>query len=336
MISGTVSAPLVRHLRAVALRCGVHPRALEALPGMAPELLGNDLIRVPNETMFRICELITALEIEDAAVAAGAAVDPGTLDSWDYLFATGDTLADGLRAAAQYSPAVTDPNAVFEVVENGRLLDVRYRGIESVPRFTFLHEWVAAMLLRRIRDATDVSVTPIRVAFVHAAPRRHQYLVDAFGTANLEFDAAATEITFLDPESGAPPPRRDPGLDQIITRYTEMMMTSAQAPSDWHADFRRLVSAALARDEVSLEWVANRLFMSTRTLQRRLEERATNWRDEVEAVRHEHTLRLLTETDLTIGSVASRVGYADARTLRRAFVRWTGQTPDAYRRASRR
>jgi AraC-like DNA-binding protein len=319
----------------MALRYGVDPRALNALPGMSPETLDNDLIRVSDQTMWTICELITARDIDEAGVAAGAAVDPGSLDAWGYLFATGDTLADGLRAAARYSPAVTDPSAAFEVIENGRLLTVRYRGIEAVPRLTFLHEWVMAMLLRRVRDATGTATTPIRVSFAHASPRRNKYLVDAFGTSNFEFDAPVSEITFLDPEADAPPAPRDPRLDQIITRYTEMMMTSAKALPDWHATFRQLVAEALERDEVSLDSIANRLFISTRTLQRRLEERDTSWRDEVEAVRHEQTLRLLTDTDLTVRSVASRVGYADARTLRKAFVRWTGQTPDAYRRASR-
>ena len=335
MISGTVSAPLVRHLRAMALRYGVDPQALHALPGLAPETLGDDLIRVPNQTMWRICELITELDIEEAGVAAGAAVEPGTLDAWDYLFATGDTLADGLRAAARYSPVVTDPTAAFEVSENGRLLTVRYRGIEPVPRLTFLHELVMAMLLRRVRDATGTAATPIRVAFAHGTPRRRRYLADAFGTTNFEFAAPASEITFLDPAGGAPPATRDPGLDRILLRYTEMMMTCAKTPPDWHATFRTLVSEALSRDEVRLDSIANRLLISTRTLQRRLEERDTSWREEVEAVRQEQALRLLTETDLTVGSVASRVGYADARTLRKAFVRWTGQTPDAYRRASR-
>jgi AraC-like DNA-binding protein len=335
MISGTVSAPLVRHLRAMALRYGVDPRVLDALPGMDAETLANDLIRVSDQTMWSICELITARGIEDAGAAAGSAVDPGTLDGWGYLFATGDSLADGLRAAARYSPVVTDPSAAFEVIEDGRLLTVQYRGIEAVPRLTFLHEWVMAMLLRRVRDATGGSATPIRVAFAHGAPRSHQYLADTFGTTNFEFSAAASQITFLDPEAGAPPTPRDPRMDQIITRYTEMMMTSAKAPPDWHATFRALVSEAFSRDEVSLDAIANRLFMSTRTLQRRLEEHGTSWRDEVETVRHEQTLRLLTDSELTVASVASRVGYADARTLRKAFVRWTGQTPDAYRRASR-
>ena len=94
-------------------------------------------------------------------------------------------------------------------------------------------------------------------------------------------------------------------------------------PSVTSATLKRLLIEALSHDEVSLDSIASRMFISTRTLQRRLEERETSWRDEVEAVRTEQTLRLLTETDLTVHSVASRVGYADGR---RAAGRVQGET----------
>lgn len=335
MTTGTVAAHLARHLRAMALRYGIKPQVMDVLPGMAPEVLADDLVRVPITSVWRISEMMMMCS-EAAGVEAGAAAASGTLHSWDYLFGTGDSLADGFRAAARLSPAITDPTAAFEVVEEGRLLTVRYRGVEAKPSLPILHEFVMALIHRRVQDVTKTEATPVRVAFAqHRPPRSHRYLVNAFGTSSIEFDADATEITFLDPEAGGRPARRDPNMDQILTRYTETMIASAKMPMDWHTEFRLMVADALARDEVSLDSVAAKLLMSTRTLQRRLEERDTNWRDEVEAVRQEQALALLADTELTIGSIAARVGYADARTLRKAFVRWTGQTPDAYRRGAR-
>jgi AraC-like DNA-binding protein len=46
--------------------------------------------------------------------------------------------------------------------------------------------------------------------------------------------------------------------------------------------------------------------------------------------------RLLRETDLGIGEIAGRVGYRAEAALRRAFKRWQGVGPGAYRRESRR
>ncbi len=75
--------------------------------------------------------------------------------------------------------------------------------------------------------------------------------------------------------------------------------------------------------------------VSTRTLQRRLDEHDTTWSNEVEAARRDHITRLLHGTDLSVDAIAARSGYADARALRRAVQRWYGTTPAALRRTGR-
>ncbi|MFJ9775185.1 helix-turn-helix domain-containing protein [Kitasatospora sp. NPDC101157] len=54
----------------------------------------------------------------------------------------------------------------------------------------------------------------------------------------------------------------------------------------------------------------------------------------MDAVRHEQAARLLRDTRLPAQSIAARLGYADPRALRRAFQRWTGHTPDTYRKSA--
>jgi AraC-like DNA-binding protein len=41
--------------------------------------------------------------------------------------------------------------------------------------------------------------------------------------------------------------------------------------------------------------------------------------------------QLLNETDLEIGQIANNLNYADARSLIRAFRRWSGTTPARWR-----
>ncbi|MEV4947919.1 helix-turn-helix domain-containing protein [Streptomyces sp. NPDC053755] len=67
--------------------------------------------------------------------------------------------------------------------------------------------------------------------------------------------------------------------------------------------------------------------VSGRTLQRRLEEHGTTWRAELESARIAHVEHLLRTTPKTLDSIAASSGYADARSLRRAVRRATGQTP---------
>ncbi|MGB4342062.1 MAG: AraC family transcriptional regulator ligand-binding domain-containing protein [Moraxellaceae bacterium] len=83
---------------------------------------------------------------------------------------------------------------------------------------------------------------------------------------------------------------------------------------------------------LSLEQMADRLHMSSRTLKRRLQDEGANYREIVEAVLRERATRLLMETDLPVSEIAFRTGYNDVSNFTRAFKRWTGKTPRDFRR----
>jgi len=78
--------------------------------------------------------------------------------------------------------------------------------------------------------------------------------------------------------------------------------------------------------------VAAALGVTTRTLRRRLAAEGVAFRalrDEALAV---HARRHLRDGRLAVSEVAERLGYADAVAFIRAFRRWTGETPDRFRR----
>lgn len=88
------------------------------------------------------------------------------------------------------------------------------------------------------------------------------------------------------------------------------------------------------RDVVSpdLHRIAATLGTSGRTLQRRLAEAGTSFRDEVTAARCRRGARLIRAGNDKIASIASRVGFLSASHFSRAFRRELGVTPEEYRR----
>ncbi|MFE4638542.1 helix-turn-helix domain-containing protein [Streptomyces sp. NPDC056773] len=129
-----------------------------------------------------------------------------------------------------------------------------------------------------------------------------------------------------------PAPHAQPGLSAVLRRHAEQSLASAIPLHDWLDLFRTALASAHDEGAPSLSAVAQRMTISARTLQRRLEEHGTTWSEEVETVRRDRITRLLHDTDLGIDSIAVRSGYADARALRRAVKRWYGTTPAALRR----
>ncbi|MEX2476541.1 AraC family transcriptional regulator [Marinobacter sp.] len=77
--------------------------------------------------------------------------------------------------------------------------------------------------------------------------------------------------------------------------------------------------------------VAATLFVSERTLKRRLQEEQASFQNLVDDVRLERAGELLKNTGMNLSQIADALGYADAANFTRAFKRWTGTSPSRYR-----
>ena len=127
--------------------------------------------------------------------------------------------------------------------------------------------------------------------------------------------------------------RRDPMARRYLEAHAEQMLAqlSVPAPPAVVAQIREAVLVELATSGAELARVAKRVAMSTRTVQRRLEEAGTSYQDIVDDVRAAMARTLLRDRTHSIIDVAFELGYADLKGFYRAFRRWTGTTPAEWR-----
>ena len=83
----------------------------------------------------------------------------------------------------------------------------------------------------------------------------------------------------------------------------------------------------------AIEQVAEQMGSSVRTLQRRLLEAGVTYSTLVEQVRHDLACRKLETTQLHVAEIAKDLGFKDHSSFSRAFLRWTGMSPRAYRQS---
>jgi len=81
----------------------------------------------------------------------------------------------------------------------------------------------------------------------------------------------------------------------------------------------------------SLQVTARLFHMTPRTLHRRLVEEGTSYREVLESVRHTLAVEHLKSGRFGMDEIAYRLGYTDLANFRRAFKRWEGVAPSAYR-----
>ncbi len=76
------------------------------------------------------------------------------------------------------------------------------------------------------------------------------------------------------------------------------------------------------------------LFISKRTLARRLKLEGHNFRKIRDEVLSQQASSYLRDSDMTVDAIAAVLNYHDSSNFRRAFKRWFGMTPDQYRKHS--
>jgi len=101
-----------------------------------------------------------------------------------------------------------------------------------------------------------------------------------------------------------------------------------------HSKIKSAIDGLALAGTVSLQTVAKYLGTSPRTMQRRLTDSGLNFRALVEQSRFEIAGALLRDTDLKVQEIATRLGYSAPGGFSRAFARWAGCSPSAFRAAS--
>ena len=123
----------------------------------------------------------------------------------------------------------------------------------------------------------------------------------------------------------------DPRLAEYV--FERMCELEAQAPDDIVGRVRHAIEGQLLRGECSVQQVARMFAMHRKTLHARLRDAGTSFRELRDECRRVLADRMLQGTDLPIAEIATALCYRDQASLTRAFHRWHGQSPRAWRAA---
>jgi AraC-like DNA-binding protein len=116
----------------------------------------------------------------------------------------------------------------------------------------------------------------------------------------------------------------------VFHQQCEEMLLGLASAQKTTAEVRRLLIQS-AGDFVDIAQVAENLYVSERTLRRRLETESTSFRAIFEEIRDLLAKEYLAKTGITIAEIAHLLDYSETVNFRRAFVRWNDMTPSEYR-----
>jgi len=93
----------------------------------------------------------------------------------------------------------------------------------------------------------------------------------------------------------------------------------------------RLLIGGACQADTCLGQIASMFGIHQRTMNRRLRAQGTTFKILIDEARYDVARRLLRETRMPVVEVAASLDYADSAAFNRAFRRWSGMTPTAWR-----
>jgi AraC-like DNA-binding protein len=157
----------------------------------------------------------------------------------------------------------------------------------------------------------------------HAAEYRRMF------SPTLRFDAALTALEFDAALLHAQQAATATTLREFLRDAPQSVFLKRVGGSHWAQRLRTRLRRG--GDWPTVDAVAAQWGVSVATLRRKLVNEGTGWQQVVDELRRDMAVRMLADGRRSIEQVALSLGYGDARSLHRAFRKWTGAAPGTYR-----
>ncbi|PAV25513.1 AraC family transcriptional regulator [Tamilnaduibacter salinus] len=193
-----------------------------------------------------------------------------------------------------------------------------------------------AMLFSCVNMGTQLLGVPVPGARVRRRGREPAYFQRFHHRVPLPVDYESDSDAIVIPSSELATPIRfsDEQAAAVSREQCEQALRQLTEDAGFPARVRRVIETSYPFPP-KLGRVAGILYVSERTLKRRLQEEDASFQSLVDEVRLDRARGLLRNTCMSLSQIADVLGYADAANFTRAFKRWTDLSPSAYRSGQR-
>jgi AraC-like DNA-binding protein len=329
-----VSVMLVRALAVAVERAGVERARFLAAAELDAALVDDSSARLPGADYGRA--LRTALKITgDPALGLrmGEHASAAAFDVLGHLAEHTASLRDALEMNARYSRLVTGGPGAVELREAGDRATVHFARLKGeAPEIRFTAEFATSALVRFAERVIGEDARSLRVLFAYEAPAYRDEYTRVFGGRECfeqDFTGVVLERVWLDRKQIF----HSPELCSVLQTRAERMLARLELDTPVAERVKRCLASRSLQVRPSMEDVARELGMSERSLRRRLRNERVLYRALVDGALADAAKRMLADPRSSVQETAYAMGFATAPAFSRAFKRWTGLAPTAFRAA---
>ncbi len=331
------------HIRALppALRAmqamGYEPDACLAGTGIkASDLLApNPALEFSLAQEFRFHRNLLRLSADPLlGLRLGKAYPAQSYGLFGYAFLSAPTLRHALAIVSNYGP-LSFTLFRIDFCETAGAGILQFSRLLEIPEdlLTYYVDRDLAAALAGVDPAQIAPIRPLAVALMHSGNRRQRDYETFFGCP-VSFNAPRSQIRFDATVLDTAMPMQDAETSAVCQHQCQLLLARMSNSSGVIEQVRQLIVARPGFFP-DIDYVAQKLHMTSRTLRRRLAAEGSSYQQVLADVRYALAREYLATSSLPLEEIASMLGYSNPGNFTYAFKRWHGSPPRQYRQENR-
>ena len=301
--------------------------------GISPEALTDPDVLVPLDKHCQLLELAARHHKDDfIGLKIGSEVEPRDMGPLGYTILNSPTVHAALKSFVRYL-GVYARGCEMELQIEGDSVYFNYRYTITDPCALGRRqeaECTLAMLKHILEVITSRKFELKAVSFEHPQPEdtsKHERMFEAPLYFSQEVNSLKFKASLLDREIAHAEPR----LFEVLEDHLAKVIDTQVEEDDLVTKVGNAIAKSLSNGVPSIDDVAAGLFMTKRTLQRRLADEGVLYNEYADEIRRKLAMQYVKNTKMPLTEVAFLLGYSHVSAFSRAFRRWMGQSPNDFR-----
>ena len=307
----------------------IDPAPIYKKAGIKPELLQSENARIKIDLSNQLWSLAsTKLNNPCFAIKMVKFWHPSMMGALGYAWLASSSLRSAFNRVQRYSHVVSE-QLNMHVTDTPQGLKICLNLEDSSSVLPQRHDLTIAMLMHLCRINFGNKLVPTEVKLAHPQPKCSQLLDDYF-RIDIQFDADQSSLTIArkDVDTILNPENNQISLlhDDVLMKYLIKVQNG-----DIVQQVQTIIIDNLPDGHLTNSIVANKMNMSDRSLQRRLNEHGTTFRKILDGVREMVAIQYIKNPATRMNEIAFLLGFSEQSAFSRAFKKWTGMPPIKYR-----
>jgi AraC-like DNA-binding protein len=200
------------------------------------------------------------------------------------------------------------------------------RGLLCIP----LLEFVCCQKVKILKQAIGKDFKPDYIKFQYPAPDYLNKYNEIFQVP-LSFEEEGTGIVFKREYLNLPNVSPQPYTQKVLSQHANQLKNSLIKSKQFQDKVEKIIINQLDSGYISLDLIAKKLNMSSRTVYRKLKAEHVSYNDLLIRTKMQLAMEYLKDRSLTLNNIAARLAFSEASSFHRAFKNWFGISPGRYR-----